>query len=76
MAIAVSKLKKNNLKTYYLVVSTYDDKGHTTANIVEEREAIAQPENKYFEKRDKDVYFEWYDNYAEARQAVEDARNA
>lgn len=71
-----SKIKRNKLKTYFLVVSTYDDQGRTTANIIEEREAEYQPEDRYIERRDKDVYFNWYDNYAEARQAVEDARNA
>ncbi len=69
-----TKLRKNNLKTFYAVVTSVDDRGYMTAAIVDEVQASKKPENKFTSTSRKDIYTDWFDNYAEARQMVEDAR--
>ena len=63
-------------KTFWCVVSTYDDKGRTTANIVDTIQAARKPRKTFRETRDKDIYTEWYGSLEKAKKAVEDARNA
>ena len=61
-------------KIWYCVVSSYFDDGLVIANIVDEKESFEKPENISSSLRRKYVYFDWFDDYEEAQQFVEEAR--
>ena len=63
-------------KTWYCVVSSFDDRGRVTANITASKLADEKPESSFTSTSRKDVYADWYDSYEAAEKAVQDARNA
>ncbi len=66
------ELTKEGMKTYYCVMSSFDDKGHTMARITSEKEAEVMPESSFRSTRNKDIYTDWFENYEEAVQFIED----
>lgn len=61
---------------YYAVVSTYDDEGHVTANIVGSIDTEYPPENSYKSYRRKDVYTDWFKTKEDAQAFAESAEYA
>ena len=64
------------MKTYYCVVSSFDNHGRVTAAIVDAKEAEQCPESTTHSDSRKDVYIDWYDSHEEAAKAVENTRLA
>lgn len=56
-----------NMKEYYGVVNTYDDKGKVNSSIISQR-AEHKPENSFKETRKADIYIDWFDTYDEAEE--------
>lgn len=70
------ELLDGRLKTWYGVVTTFDDHGRVTAALVDVKQAVVQPENTSVSSRRKDIYIDWYATREEAEEAVEEARRA
>ena len=64
------------MKTYYCVTSTFDDRGRVTANITNQIEAEQMPESSYTSTSRKDIYNDWFESEQDAREFVEQAKNA
>lgn len=64
------------LKTYYCVTSAFYDDGTVRAAITDRKEANAAPQNTYYSASNRDIYVDWYANYNDAVQAVENAKKA
>lgn len=59
----------------YVVYSKYYDNGKTEA-YMRQYELDSIPENKYEEKRDYDLYTEYFTNKKDAERAVDEVRKA
>lgn len=68
--------KEKNMKTYYCVTSSFDDKGRATANITDMIKAEEKPESTYTSTRRKDIYNDWFESEKEAQEYVEQTRIA
>ena len=66
------ELTKEGMKTYYCVMTSFDDKGHTMARITSTKETDEMPESSFKSTRNKDIYTDWFEDYEEAVQFVED----
>lgn len=64
------------MKKWYCVVSTFDDKGKITANIVDTKEAEEQPEGGFKSTARKDIYTDWFDSEETANKFIADSKNA
>jgi hypothetical protein len=64
------------MKTYYCVTSTVYGSGHVTAAITDTVEAGAKPGNRVTEKRDRDIYTDYFETLAKAEQFIKDAKRA
>ena len=64
------------MKKYFVVVSTFDNRGNVTASIVDTVEAEKKPEQGYKSTRSKDIYTDYFDSFEEAKEFVEEARLA
>lgn len=64
------------MKKYAVVVSTFDNRGNVTANIVDFVEAEKKPEQEYISTRSKDIYTDYFDSFEEAEEFVKEARLA
>ena len=64
------------MKTFYCVISTFDDRGRTAAAITDVIEAEKAPEDTYKSTRQKDIYVNWFSSEKEARQYVKDTLTA
>ena len=64
------------MKTYWCVVSTVYDSGRVVAAVVDSKESESKPENHCSEKRDRDIYQDWFDSYSEAEAFVKEAKKA
>lgn len=63
-----------NEQTYYCVTSTFHDIGRVTAAITMTQICSVKPESHMTSTRDRDIYTDWYDNFADAQKAVAEAR--
>lgn len=61
------------MKTWYCVVTSYDDRGHVTSAIVTSCESETEPESSYESTARKDIYTDWFDDIREAKKYVRDA---
>ena len=61
-------------KWYCVCTSVYDD--HTTAAVVDCKEAEDRPESTSGSTRRCDVYCDWYDSMAQAKEEVRRALRA
>ena len=64
------------MRKWYCVVSTFDDKGRVTANIVDTKEADEQLESTSKSTKRKDVYTDWFDSEETANKFIADSKNA
>ena len=64
------------MKKYFVVVSTFDNRGNVTASIVDTIKAEKKPEQDYKSTRSKDIYTDYFDTLEEAKEFVEEARLA
>lgn len=58
------------MKKYYCVVTTVDDYGNTSANIVEVREAKTKPLDDFRRMSRKDIYIDWFESKEEAENYI------
>lgn len=64
------------MKKWYCVVSTFDDKGNITANIVDTKEAKRRPEGIYRATAHKDTYIDWFDSEEATNEFIADCKIA
>lgn len=64
------------MKTYYCVVTAYDDRGHVTSAVVAMREAKRKPKGSYKSTARKDIYTDWFESLDAAKQYVREALSA
>lgn len=64
------------MKKYFVVISTFDDRGRVTANIVDTIEAEKKPEQEYRSTRNKDIYTDYFETLEEAESFVGQSRLA
>lgn len=64
------------IKTYYCVVSSFDDKGKVRAAITNVIDAFRKPENDFKRLKHKDIYYDWFESREEAEKMVEEAKMA
>ena len=64
------------MKTFYCVVSTFDDRGRTTAGITDTCQADVKPESTFRSTSRKDIYTDWFDSLKKAEAFVKEAREA
>lgn len=64
------------MKTWYCVMSSFDDKGRVTAAITATREAKSKPENTFTSTARKDIYCDWFGTIKEAQDFVKEAKKA
>jgi hypothetical protein len=64
------------MKTFYCVTSSFYDSGRVVAAITDTVEAYTKPENHHTEKRDRDIYTDWFGSLGEAQQFVKGAKKA
>lgn len=62
------------MKKFYCVTSTVDNYGRSTAAITAECEVDTKPESKVTSTSRKDIYNDWFDSLAEAREFAKNAR--
>ena len=70
------ELVGGELKTWWAVTSSIDDRGHVVATVTDFVSAVRQPESIFKSTRDKDIYIDYYPSHEEAEQAAREARNA
>lgn len=63
-------------KTYYCVVTTINNNGRISANIVDKKQAEEQPKGTYKSTKAADIYIDWYDTETAAKKAVNDTQKA
>lgn len=64
------------MKKYWVVVTTFDDRGKVTANIVDVVDAEQKPEQGYKSTKSKDIYTDYFETLEEAKKFVEEAKLA
>ena len=64
------------MKIYYQVTTTVYDDGRVSCAITGTIEAESKPENHCTEKRDRDIYADWFDTIEEAEAFVKEAKGA
>ena len=62
------------MKTYYSVTTTVYDNGRVAAAVTGSVEAGSRPVNHCTEKRDRDIYCDWFDTIEEAQALVKQAK--
>ena len=65
-----------DMKTWYCVTSSFDNKGRVTAAITATKEAEECPESGYTSTSRKDIYTDWFGSIEEAEEWVEQSRCA
>jgi hypothetical protein len=64
------------MQTLYAVTTTVYNSGRVVAAITDTVEAESRPENRCTEKRDRDIYTDYFDSKAKAQQFVKDTKEA
>jgi len=62
------------MRPHYSVTTTVYDDGRVSAALLVCMEADTKPENRCAEKRDRDIYTDWFDTKEEAKEFVKEAR--
>lgn len=62
------------MKEYYVVVTTFDDRGRVTANIVDIIKSKTKPEPQCRSTRNADIYTDCFETLEEAKKFVEEAK--
>lgn len=65
-----------DMKIWYCVTSSFDDKGRVTAAITATKEAEQCPESTFKSTSRKDIYNDWFASEEEAEEWVEQSRCA
>lgn len=63
------------MKTFYCVITTFDDKGRVSAALTSARAEI-KPENTRSSNARRDVYEDWYSSRRSANNFLETAKRA
>lgn len=66
-------LNVKNVKTWYCVTTSYDDKGCVTAGIVDVCKADKKPKSTYKSTVCRDIYIDWFEVLNNAKQYVKGA---
>lgn len=61
------------LKTFWAVTTAFYDDGRVVSNITDKIQAAIKPEDIYKELKKKDLYIDWFETEAEAREHVQEA---
>lgn len=64
------------MKTYYQVISSFDDNGTVAAAIVGTIQAAEIPESNYISTRYFDIYSDWFESAKEAQAFISAAEEA
>lgn len=64
------------MKTFWSVTTVYYDSGRVTSNITSIIEAAKIPEDIFRSTNRADIYIDWFDNFQDAQDFVNEARNA
>ncbi len=67
---------QEDVKRYWCVTTSFDDKGRVVSNITNVVEADEKPENSFTSTSRKDIYNDWFDSREEAEKFVEEAKKA
>lgn len=59
------------MKKYFGVITTYDDYGKVTANLIDVKEGDQKPENEFKSTEKKDIYIDWFESLQRANQFIE-----
>ena len=59
------------MKKYFGVITTYDDYGKVTANLIDVKEGNKKPENKFERTAEKDIYIDWFESLQRANRFIE-----
>ncbi|CAK7060769.1 MAG: hypothetical protein BACD_02857 [Bacteroides rodentium] len=70
------ELTFGGMKTYWCVTTLFDDKGRVVSAITSTVEAVCKPENTAESTKSKDIYNDWFDSQEEAKEWVEEAKQA
>ena len=63
------------MRKWYCVITTFDDRGNVTANIVDAKETERRPEGTYETTARKDIYTDWFDSKEAANEYITDCKN-
>lgn len=63
--------EKKKMKKYYGVITTFDDHGKVTANLIDVKESDKKPENEFKSTKQKDIYIDWFESLQRANQFIE-----
>ncbi len=69
-------MKENEIKAYYCVTSSVDDKGKVRAAITNIIEATCKPKNSFRSGKRKDIYHDWFDSREDAKKFLMEAKKA
>ncbi len=67
---------KGNMKTWYVVTSSYHDDGKCVANITGTVEAAEKPKSTSTSVSNRDIYVDYFDSKKEADKFVEETYKA
>ena len=67
------ELIPEGLKTFWAVTTAFYDDGRVVSNITDKIQAAIKPEDIYKELKKKDLYIDWFETEAEAREHVQEA---
>lgn len=67
---------KGNMKTWYVVTSSYHDDGKVVANITGTVEAAEKPKSTSTSVSNRDIYVDYFDSKKEADKFVEETYKA
>lgn len=76
MPWGIKERMEENMKTWYCVTSSFDDRGRVVANITATKESEECPESTYKSTRRKDIYNDWFGSHEEAKAFVEQSKSA
>ena len=64
------------MKTYYQVISSFDDNGTVAAAIVGAIQVAEIPESSYIATRYFDIYSDWFESAKEAQAFIQEIKEA
>lgn len=70
------ELTPEGMKTWWGVVTTFDNNGRVTAAVTRTVRATEKPERSFTETKRKDIYLDWFDSQEEAEEFVAEAKRA
>ena len=69
-------LVPGGFKTYWVVSTSIDDRGHIASAIVGTEQHYSKPEQVYRSTRRRDIYIDYFETREAAEQHVAESRNA